>query len=120
MEIHTITQRDLDNTPQKDHRWRWPGVTGPGQYTWSESQNTYKPVQQETSDENPHDFSRSGLGIGGLGRHEEPATWPTAATMERMDKLDAQQRCRHCGGREWTGAMFTTDPSSGLCDDCYG
>ena len=30
------------------------------------------------------------------------------------------QRCRRCGQSEFSGAMFTTDPSSGFCDDCYG
>ena len=30
------------------------------------------------------------------------------------------QRCRRCGQSEFSGAMFTTDPSSGFCDDCFG
>jgi hypothetical protein len=29
-------------------------------------------------------------------------------------------RCRRCGQSEFSGAMFTTDPGSGFCDDCYG
>ena len=118
--MRNITQQELDNTAETDRKWKYPGVTGPGWYTWNEQQNTYAPVSQTEQAENPHDFSHSGLGIGGAGHHTELTPAPTAVQMERMQKLDQQPRCRRCGGQEWTGAMFTTDPSSGLCDDCYG
>lgn len=71
--------------------------------------------------ENPHDFSHSGLGIGGLGRHEEALVIPTLEAMERVENLVRQARtCRRCGQNSaFDGAMFTTAPSSGLCDDCF-
>ena len=119
MDSKIITQADLDNTQQSDHRWKFPGVTGPGTYTWNESQNRYESAQD--TDENPHDFSHSGLGIGGLGSYEEQATVPTASQLRRMEQEDNAQRCKGCGGTEYTtGAMFTTAPSSGYCDDCFG
>lgn len=34
-------------------------------------------------------------------------------------ELRRGQVCQYCGGSEFSGAMFTTDPSSGYCDDCY-
>lgn len=73
-------------------------------------------------DENPHDFSRTGLGIGGLGYHVEEPTIPTVKQIERLEQMERKaRRCRRCGCTDvFDGAMFTTDPSSGLCDDCYG
>ena len=67
------------------------------------------------------DFSRSGLGIGGLGSYQEPPFIPTVAQMERMDQMEASATtCRKCGESDvMDGAMFSTDRSSGLCDDCY-
>ena len=63
----------------------------------------------------------SGLGIGGLERHTEPLIIPTANVLKRMEQEDNAQRCKRCGGTEYTtGAMFTTASSSGKCDDCFG
>lgn len=77
------------------------------------------PVAQPT--ENVHDFSHSGLGIGGLGRHEEAPIIPSIAAMKRVENLERQAHtCRKCGQTDvFDGAMFTTAPSSGLCDDCF-
>jgi len=73
---------------------------------------------QPMPDEHPYDFSHSGLGIGGLGSFVEPPFIPTIAQMRRMEQVEAGIRaCRRCGESD---AMFTTDRSSGLCDDCYG
>ncbi len=77
------------------------------------------PVASITPKEVAHDFDK-GFGIGGLGRHVETPVVPTIAQMKRMEEIEAQDSCRSCGGSDWTGAMFTTDPSSGYCDDCYG
>jgi hypothetical protein len=65
------------------------------------------------------DFDR-GFGIGGLRRHEEDHV-PTAAEIARGEELKRQARyCRRCGCSDiFDGAMFTTDPASGICDDCY-
>ena len=69
-------------------------------------------------EEHPADFSHSGLGIGGLGSFVEPPFIPTIAQMRRMEQMERETiRCRRCGESD---AMFTTDRSSGLCDDCYG
>ena len=67
------------------------------------------------------DFSR-GLGVGGLGSYQESPTIPSITAIERMEQLERKAtRCRRCGADDvFDGAMFTTDPSSGLCDDCYG
>jgi hypothetical protein len=68
-----------------------------------------------------HDFD-SGLGIGGLGRHIEEKPVPTVEQVKRLEQMEARATyCRKCGQSDvFDGAMFTTDPSSGLCDDCYG
>lgn len=64
------------------------------------------------------DFDR-GFGIGGLGRHEETPAIPTIEQLERMKQAQRRaRRCRRCGQTELDGAMFTTMPSSGICDDC--
>lgn len=88
MKTYTITQEELDNTKKADHRWRWPGVTGPGRYTWDEANNTYAPVGKKASkpkrNSNAHDFDR-GFGIGGINRRQ-----PTAA--EEMALINAQIR----------------------------
>ena len=78
-------------------------------------------MSQHTKREHPADFSHSGLGIGGLGSYQEPAFIPTIAQMERMEQLEASATtCRRCGQDDvFGGAMFSTDASSGLCDDCY-
>lgn len=57
----------------------------------------------------------TGLGIGGLARHEEPPPTPTA----REIRGEAQSTLRRCGRCGQTGAMFTTDPARGVCDDCF-
>jgi len=126
MTIYQITQADLDATPERDHRWMWPGVTGPGTYTWNEAANRYErhgaTKAVATEDEHPHDFDRTGLGIGGLGRHVEEPAVPTVQQMERLEQMEqSAQYCKRCRHSDvFDGAMFTTDPGSGLCDDCYG
>jgi len=126
MPIYQITQEDLDATPERDHRWRWPGVTGPGAYTWNEAANCYErhgaTKAAATEDEHPHDFDRTGLGIGNLGRYVEEPAVPTIQQIERLEKLEAQaQYCKRCGCSDvFDGAMFTTIAGSGLCDDCCG
>ena len=67
------------------------------------------------------DFDQ-GFGIGGLSRYEEPIIVPVAAQLKRMERMEARaRRCRRCGETDvFDGAMFTTDSSGNLCDDCYG
>lgn len=67
------------------------------------------------------DFDR-GFGIGGLGRYVEDPIIPSLAAMERAERMEAQARyCSRCGESDlFDGVMFSTDPGSGLCDDCYG
>jgi len=73
------------------------------------------------SNQTNRDFDKTGLGIGGLGRYVEPVTVPTVEQIERLEHLEQQlHHCRRCGCSEMDGAMFTTDPASGLCDDCCG
>ena len=115
MKTYTVTQEQLDET--QDRRWRWPGVTGPGEYTWNEGENRYEPVVHRQI---ATDFDRGGFGIGGLGRYEEPPFIPTKAQMDKLECMEARATyCRRCGESDvFDGAMFTTLASSGLCDDC--
>lgn len=78
--IFTIAQEQLDSVPQREHCWRFPGVDGPGRYTWNEARHTYRPVglamvmaPEAAPDGSPADFDRTGLGIGGAGRHDPGA-----------------------------------------------
>lgn len=79
----------------------------------------YKREQLIAANADIADFDK-GFGIGGLGRHEELPTIPSAKAIERLEKaLDEAQRCGRCGQTDTIdGAMFTTDPASGFCDDC--
>ena len=62
----------------------------------------------------------SGLGIGGLGRHEEQPPQPSARVIEFHAQRQARaRRCSKCGETEIEGAMFTTDPTRRHCDDCF-
>jgi len=72
-------------------------------------------------DESSRDFSHSGLGIGGLSGHIEEVPVLTIAQIERMERIERKMMvCRRCGSSDLLdGAMFTTCPSSGLCDDCF-
>jgi len=82
---------------------------------------TAEEVHPTASPEMGHDFDK-GFGIGGLGRHAEEPIIPTVEQMKRIETAEAKmQTCRRCRQSDlYDGAMFTTDPSSGLCDDCYG
>ena len=68
----------------------------------------------------PYDFSTSGLGIGGLGTHQEMPIIPTVAAIERVERLEAEMIvCRRCGASDvFDGAMFT-DGGGDICDDCF-
>ena len=44
---------------------------------------------------------------------------PAPRVRKPRPAAEWERICRHCGGSEYTGAMFTTDASSGYCDDCY-
>lgn len=69
-------------------------------------------------DEAPQDFD-SGMGIGGINRIEETIPQPSSKTYQaQMQRINTARKCRKCGSTELEGAMFTTLPSSGLCDDC--
>ena len=126
--VHTITQERLDSERPEDHRWLFPGVNGPGQYTWNEAAHTYEPVnptlpttQKQESQATTHDFDR-GFGIGGLGRYVEDPIIPTARGIGRMERMEATDTiCRRCGtSKNFDGAMFTTMAGDDICDDCFG
>ena len=80
------------------------------------AQPAVKPEQQES----PHDFSSSGLGIGGLGNYDEPAIIPSVKAIEREQYLfDTDVVCRKCGAsKNFDGAMFTNGGGD-VCDDCF-
>jgi len=63
------------------------------------------------------------LGIGGIGvfTENEMPIIPSARAMARAERLEKTDIiCRRCGAsKNFDGAMFTTDASSGICDDCY-
>lgn len=81
---------------------------------------THKPTQADL--ETIGDFSWSGLGIGGLGRHTELSVVPTVKRIGEIERMDAEKRvCIVCGQSDlFDGAMFTTCRESGKCDDCFG
>jgi len=70
--------------------------------------------------ENPHDFSHSGLGIGGINNDQSMPEIPSLATMERIERLESTDViCRRCGAsKNFDGAMFTTGGGN-ICDDCF-
>ena len=119
----TITQQQLDETPPQHHFWRWPGVTGPGQYTWDEAANTHRPAAESPSPAGPGDSEHHGvMGIGGIGVYaeNEKPTIPSAKTLERYERrLATAVVCRRCRASSLDGAMFTTDAGGNVCDDCF-
>jgi hypothetical protein len=68
------------------------------------------------------DFSESGLGIGGAGRHNvesETAELVARGKLVARPSNRKQMRCRSCGQTGYAGEYpFSTAPSTGLCDDC--
>jgi hypothetical protein len=85
----------------------------------TEDQPQLSPSTPAVAEENPRDFSASGLGIGGLRAYEEPPVVPSerqAAQMERQRMTEVV--CRRCGASSLDGAMFTTFGGEDLCDDC--
>ena len=84
----------------------------------------YNPAETKRDAATPQsanqDFSRSGLGIGSLSHHIEDPLIPSEAGLARVEQMHTQATtCRRCHQSDlFDGAMFTTDPASGLCDDC--
>ncbi len=68
------------------------------------------------------EHGRGIFGIGGVGiaQANEMPVIPTLAQVERVQRLERNARhCQRCGASDLIdGAMFSTDPASGLCDDC--
>jgi len=77
-------------------------------------------MSQNERDENPRDFSHSGLGIGGLGRHIETPIVPSIEAIKRVEQMEREMIvCRRCGQSDlFDGAMFTTSGTN-ICDDCF-
>lgn len=78
--------------------------------------------QADAIKENAHDFSTSGLGIGGAGSYVEQPIIPTIAAIKRVERMEQRATyCKRCGDSDvFDGAMFTTARGSGICDDCFG
>jgi len=118
MKTYTITQAMIDSKPA----YTLPGVSKPGEYAYDEANNLYRFLPETLGQivtwiqEYNHTF-----GIGSLSSYEETPIIPTVAQIQRVAKMESEARyCRCCGQSDvFDGAMFTTDPSSGLCDDCY-
>lgn len=123
--VYSITQAQLDEdaTRPSHHSSKYPNVTRPGEYHYSEADNEFYPIAQDATAQvvEQADFD-GGFGIGGLSRYIEDPIIPTVKQMERQDQMERKaQYCRSCGCSDiFDGAMFSTDASSGLCDDCYG
>lgn len=91
---------------------------------------TAEEVELVQDDSRGYDFDRTGLGIGGINRADPYYDeLDVIHALERdpglLDRIQTRERtmrvCRRCGDNDlYDGAMFTTDPASGLCDDCYG
>lgn len=76
METYTITQKQLDECDERERRVHYPGVAGPGKYTFNESENTYVPVFVLTGE---YEFS-SGY-IGAIGVSYDTAAGETLANV---------------------------------------
>jgi len=99
---HNITQQQLDETPQRDRKWRWPGVTSPGAYTWNEAAHNYEPVSSTSlSNEHPHDFDRTGLGIGGLARHDPHGELLELIARGKMQIMERERKGSIPHGQLW-------------------
>ena len=70
--------------------------------------------------ESPHDFSSSGLGIGGLANYDEPTIVPSVTAIKRTERIERKMTvCHRCGASDLIdGAMFTTGGGN-VCDDCF-
>ena len=75
---------------------------------------------QYIESENSHDFSSSGLGIGGINNDQSLPEIPSIAAMDRVQRMmDTDIICRRCGASQnFDGAMFTTGGGD-ICDDCF-
>ena len=62
----------------------------------------------------------SGLGIGGIANDQSAPFVPSAAAIERVQRLhDTDTVCRRCGAsKNFDGAMFTNFGGGNICDDC--
>lgn len=62
----------------------------------------------------------SGLGIGGINNDQSMPSVPSAAAIERVQRLhDTDTVCRRCGASaNFDGAMFTNFGGGDICDDC--
>ena len=62
----------------------------------------------------------SGLGIGGINNDQSAPFVPSAAAIERVQRLhDTDTVCRRCGAsKNFDGAMFTNFGGGNICDDC--
>jgi hypothetical protein len=78
-------------------------------------------VRPELFEENPYDFSWSGLGIGGINDDQSMPEIPSLAVIGRQLRLaETDIICRRCGASmHFDGAMFTNGGGD-VCDDCFG
>lgn len=77
------------------------------------------PVSTVRYENGVHDTD-SGLGIGGINNDQSMPMIPSAAAIERLQRMhDTDTICRRCGAsRNFDGAMFSTLAGSNICDDC--
>lgn len=120
MKTYTITQEQIDATKAENRRVIFPGVTGPGEYTYSERDNLYLPIAAApTSDEASQDSGIIGIGGIGIYAENEMPYIPSVASIERYNRRVRQATvCRRCGASSLDGAMFTTIAGGDICDDC--
>lgn len=79
--MKTITQEQWEKASQRDREIRFRGATGPGQYTWNETESRFEPALP-SHQQIAHDFD-TGFGIGGINRYQPTAT-------EEMELIEAQ------------------------------
>lgn len=102
MKTHYITQQQLDETPRRDRKWRWPGVAGPGAYTWDEAAHSYKPAHiPSPASQASFDFDRTGLGIGGLSRHDMHGEMLELVARGEMQVVEHERRGPMPHGQLW-------------------
>ena len=113
MTIYTITQEQLDAHRQM---WRRSGVTVPGNYTLNKFSGRYEPVQEPA--ECSHDFSHSGLGIGGAGGHDLDAETAELVARGEMAPREYQRTGPMPHGQLWEECSRRGCDNEPVCVDC--
>jgi len=105
MKTYTITAEQLKD-PLRDVKY--PGVSEPGEYHYSESRNVFYPVAQQSYSDTE---ISSGLGIGGIGSDDY-----NIATEGGSAHYHSTHKCG--GGQRYDEACASCGRVTVICNDC--